>query len=159
MNKHFFILRQPESINELKSLLLVRYSAYRQSRLHNYVTENEAGIDLDGYDLSSLHFGLFEHDWKTSRPVGYMRVVTGERRLFHDDILEIAELVPQLIRQVSTIPGEPLPIFDGNPYKDLLRKFYEAEMCAGKKVVEPSRFSIDKSVRGREVSRFMVSAV
>jgi len=68
----YFVFRQAQSVDELRALLKLRYKVYRESRLQQFVPENECGIDLDGYDLRSRHFGLFKNN---SHPIGYMRVV------------------------------------------------------------------------------------
>ena len=76
MDQHYFIFREPESVEDLKQLFRLRNRIYQGSRLHSLAIENELGFSIDCYDLNSHHFGLYEYLGEQSQPVGYVRIVT-----------------------------------------------------------------------------------
>ncbi len=158
MEQHYFIYREPENFDELKVLLLLRYRVYRESRLQKFIEENEACIDLDCYDLYSRHFGLYEHIDDTSRPVGYIRMVTEETGTFRDELFELAKSIPSLYEKVNSIPRYPFPLMNYCPYVVELRKFYKEVKFQGDNLVEASRLSLDVACRGLNIISYFVAA-
>ncbi|MBI5022090.1 MAG: GNAT family N-acetyltransferase [Ignavibacteriales bacterium] len=159
MQKTYYEFRQLESTNELKQFLLLRYSIYRESRLAMFSPENDLGIDLDCYDVNSVHFGLFEHSDGISRPVGYIRMITDQRGPFANEIISIASESQELYRKVTDTPAEPFPIISYCPDGQVIKEFCEKVQSSGKKVVEASRFSLDKSIRGHKMADHFLTAI
>jgi hypothetical protein len=157
MEQHYYIFREPTTFDELKALLLLRYKVFRESRLEKFVEENEACIDLDCYDLYSRHFGLYEHEGNSARPVGYIRMVTDDMGTFRDELFELAKSIPSLYEKVNRIPKEPFPLMNYCPHADLIKHFYEELKSDGGKLIEASRLSLDRSVRGTSISDFKIA--
>lgn len=159
MEQHYFIFREPETLDELKALLRLRYSAYMASRLNKFIEENQTGMDLDCYDLYSRHFGLYEHTGSSSRPVGYVRMVTDEPGTFRNDLFALAKSIPELYEKVNCIPTEPFPMMNYCPYADDIRRYRENAKLAGEMLVEVGRLSLDDSIRGLKIAVNFVSAI
>lgn len=159
MDQHYFVFREPANINELKALLLLRYSVYRASRLHKFCPENEAGIDLDCYDLYSRHFGLYEHSGATSRPVGYVRMVTDKEGTFHDELFRLAGQSPSLFEKINRVPPNPFPVMNYAPDSEQIGEYYNDAKARGEMFVEVSRLSLDGRIRGLKVVTNFVSSI
>lgn len=157
--QHYFIFREPEDIEELKALLLLRYSAFMASRLNKFIERNSAGIDLDCYDLYSHHFGLFEHMGANSRPAGYVRMVTDQPQRFRDELFELSKRDPTLYENVNRIPEQPFPLMSYCPYGAEAMEYYLDLKSQGKILTETSRLSVDPSVRGASLIHNFVSAI
>ncbi|MFN0157508.1 MAG: hypothetical protein ACKVRP_05465 [Bacteroidota bacterium] len=148
----YFVYREPESIDELKSLLLLRYSVYRQSRLKHLAPENKYMINMDSHDLNAKHFGLYEHIDGSSRPVGYIRMVTDGAGPWANEIQQIVHSLPELTIESNTNLAEPLPLMEYVPDIEALRKLYVGCKRKGEHLVEPGRLSLDHSVRSLGIS-------
>jgi hypothetical protein len=158
MNEHYYVYRQPESIEELKQLLLLRYTVCRQSRIEKFIVENDAGIDLDCYDVNAYHFGLFEHVEKVSRPVGYVRMITDHKGPLANHIRSIASEVTILEKRTSDVPTSPFPLLTCSPDATRIFEFYKEQQAKGAMVIEVSRLSLERSARGLRVASHMVGS-
>ncbi|MBI5022091.1 MAG: GNAT family N-acetyltransferase [Ignavibacteriales bacterium] len=159
MQNKYYIFREPNNFDELKALLLLRYRVFRESRLEKFVSENEAGIDLDCYDLYSHHFGLYEHDGDRSRPVGYIRMVTDQPGTFRDELFDHAKSIPSIYEKVNRIPKEPFPVMNYCPYRNDIREYYANMKLQGEKLVEAGRLSLDNSVRGLKIATNFIALI
>lgn len=159
MQNKYYIFREPKNFDELKALLLLRYKVFRESRLEKFVVENEACINLDCYDLYSRHFGLYAHDGDSSRPVGYVRMVTDEEGTFRDELFELAKSIPSLYEKVNRIPEEPFPIMNYCPYRNDIREYYVNLKLRGEKLVEAGRLSLVNSVRGLKIATNFIASI
>lgn len=139
--------------------MLLRYSVYRASRVRKFCPVNEVGIDMDCYDLSSRHFGLYEHTGSISRPVGYIRLVTETEGTFRNELFELSKTIPSIYEKVNRIPTEPFPLMAYFPDAALIKKHHMAVKSQGETLVEASRLSLDPSVRGRHISTYFVASV
>jgi hypothetical protein len=159
MNETYFVYREPESIAELKSLLLLRYSVYMESRLQHYVEKNKSmGIELDCYDVRARHFGLFKHENGSSRPVGYIRMVLDEEGPWADEIRAIANEVSGLADVVNETPSVAFPLMTYFPDAAIVNQHYQMAKKSGRRTVEAGRLSLERSVRSISVAKFLVSS-
>ena len=159
MNETYFVYREPESIEELKSLLLLRYSVYRESRLRHYVEKDaSSGIELDCYDVRSRHFGLYKHENGSSRPVGYIRIVFDEEAACANEIRSIAEEVPGLADVVNETPVVPFPLMTCFPDAEIVHQHYQMAKKSGRRTVEAGRLSLERPSRSISVAKFMASS-
>jgi hypothetical protein len=160
MEQTYFVYREPESIEELKSLLLLRYSVYMESRLQHYMEKYKSmGIELDSYDVRARHFGLFKHENGTSRPVGYIRMVLDEEGPWSDEIRAIANEVPGLAEIVNETPSVPFPLMTYFPDAEIVNQHYMMAKRSGRRTVEGGRLSLEGSARSISVAKFMVSSI
>jgi hypothetical protein len=159
MEQTYFVYREPESIEELKSLLLLRYSVYMESRFQRYKEKYKSmGIELDCYDVRARHFGLFKHENGTSRPVGYIRMVLDEEGPWSEEIRAIAEEVSGLAEIVNETPSVPFPLMTYFPDAEIVNQHYLMAKRSGRRTVEAGRLSLGKTVRSISIARNMVSA-
>ena len=159
MKESYFVFREPELFDELKSLLLLRFSVYMGSRLNQFATPyRSAGIELDCYDLRSRHFGLFKHDGGVSRPVGYLRVVTEEKSRWENELRAIAAPIPELARAVGLKPTVPLPLMTYYADADIVRRHYEVAKANNHRPAEAGRLSLQNDIRSIAIARHMISS-
>ena len=153
MNDNYFVFREARSINELQILLSLRYQVYRETNLKYFIEENEYGIDLDGYDLISRHFGLFENNLE---PVGYMRVVEDAGRSQSEIIVELLKKQPKLVEKINTNPEAPFPsmIYWDKEINQLYQKLKNNQ----KGLVEGSRYVLKHNCRSLCLSKFMLES-
>jgi N-acyl-L-homoserine lactone synthetase len=148
--------RKARSVDELESLLRLRYQVFSESRLADYVHPTDDGIDLDAFDLKSAHFGLF--GGREEEPVGYLRRVEGRRSEHASMIEEIVARHPGEHTQVLSDTGQPYPILSYHPDREAIRLVcLQAEM-RGRKLAEVSRLSLHRGVRSLHTAVFMASS-
>jgi hypothetical protein len=158
MVHHHFSFRPPHSLEELRSLLKLRYSIYRGSRLYKFCPDNNLGIDLDYYDPYALHFGLYEHFSYSSQPMGYIRMVMDEAGPFYFDILRIASEDASISSSVFQIPPTPYPVMTYAPNTESMQSLYREITLKGERLVEPSRLSLHPSIRDFHVADFLIAS-
>ncbi|MFN0157507.1 MAG: N-acyl amino acid synthase FeeM domain-containing protein [Bacteroidota bacterium] len=158
MDQSTYTFRQPNSISELRALLELRYRVYRESRLQNFIADNPLGLDLDCYDLKSMHFGLFRCVYGMEIPVGYMRLVTDRVQSSAYDIMSISSADGTVLENVLQTPDAPFPVMTYAPAVDRVNEMYHELLNKGESIVEPGRFALDESARGRLIAKQMVAA-
>jgi hypothetical protein len=158
MEHTYFEYREPESYEELQALLRLRYNVYQESRFQDFASKfDDAGIELDSYDVRAHHYGLFELSNGSSRPVGYIRMVGNTARRWSNEILSLAKKNASLAEQVCTIQHHPLPLMKYFPDAEVVREYHRNACMKGKSIEEAGRLSLDKSVRSMTVSWHMVA--
>src|SRR5258706_15969007 len=96
----YYVFRKPQSIEELRCLLELRYNTYQSCHMRGFTVPSQAGIDADCYDLRAMHFGMFEYANDVARPVGYIRLVTEEVGPNYYDVVSIAGGDSHLVSRV-----------------------------------------------------------
>jgi len=157
MSSTHFLFRAPDSREELRQLLQLRYAIYRESSLRNVTSKNDSEIDVDQYDLRSSHFGLYQLDDFGSKPVGYIRIVQDADDMVQNtaDVLAIANDCPETLERVFAPRREPFPLMTYFPDAGMVKVFYAVRHARGERYIEPGRLSLDPSVRSIGIVTFM----
>jgi predicted GNAT family N-acyltransferase len=143
--------------NEMRSYFALRYRVYRaMCYLHPRVEDNPAELEVDWFDLKSLHLGAFV------RRNGYEELV-GAARLITNAVLdpEQAEVVQQIVDtdpylQLLVDPEAiqaQLPVFQSQQLIDLMTRAADDDAVVG----EVSRVVVDRDHRGSGLSTALVS--
>ncbi|GJM31113.1 MAG: hypothetical protein DHS20C18_01140 [Saprospiraceae bacterium] len=156
--RKYYVFRAATSVSELKSLLQLRYRGYLESKCASLMHENLHGLDLDGYDMQARHFGLFECNGRTERPIGYIRFAQDTVSPQLKEIWQLSMGYPDLVNQLEYNPNAPYPVLghleDSGPVND----FYKNICSEGKSMVEGSRMVLDSAYRSLGFSRFIIEA-
>lgn len=159
MDNTYFIFREAESLDELRSLLCLRYKIYRESRIRGFVTKNEYGIDLDCYDLRARHYGLFRHDLSGFQPVGYHRFVQESYGPMWQEVAKLTREFPSLYEQAQLSPRVPFPMMSHAPGAETIWGIYSNLKAAGESMVEEAtRFSLDATIRSVALARHIIES-
>lgn len=128
-----------EEVNDFDTLIrcfLLRYSEYMLFNLGQYLVYNEAGIDMDNYDLYSDHWVLRNEDGDV---LGYARLVTGKRSYFFDEMSQLAKDFKLSHVNANFQYDYYSCSFEGMPEElSSLMRFYHQEMS----IMETSRLII-----------------
>jgi len=153
MSDNYFVFREIRSLNELQTLLSLRYQVYRESNLKYFIEENEYGIDLDNYDFHSRHFGLFENNLE---PIGYMRVVENGLSPQFEKLQDILKKHPQIAPKVSMNPKIPFPsmVHWGNEIK----KVYQKIKDNNGDLVEGSRYVLKQNIKSIILAKLILES-
>jgi N-acyl-L-homoserine lactone synthetase len=155
MEQHkYFTLQEPQDFGELINLLKLRYRLFKSSRLHKLAATNQFGIDLDCYDLCSLHFGLYLCEGASQVPVGYVRMVTGEESRYRDQLFEVSKYDQVLYEHVNRIPEYRYPLMEYAPYTPHVERFLVTAVHENSHIAEASRLCLDPSLRGNRFADF-----
>lgn len=150
-----FAFREIQNETELMAVFRLRYDVYcQQTHLRQLLSENEARVDVDGFDVFSRHFGLFHLLEGTEKLVGYLRVI--EQQKF--------PLVEQLLEKLKT--GRGLDI-SPRPYLFYFqKKFPDAEQALQMslteksiEICEPGRFIILPEYRSAGLAQFILKCI
>ena len=157
-DKSAILFRPAANREELESLLRLRFSVYSNPscRFHGLCDREALGFELDAYDGDSHHLGLFAGTEKKAVPIGYVRLVTtspGPHAIWFE---ELANECPERWAALHGPRVGPLPCFDHLQGLRGLRTLYESKQAAGRRLIEPSRLSIDPSFRRSTLSRFLI---
>jgi hypothetical protein len=159
MSSSCFVFRAPDSKEELRQLLRLRYCIYRESSLRTVTPHNKSEIDVDWYDVCALHFGLYQSTGINPEPVGYLRIVrdasTVERN--NSDVLAIADECPETLDRVHAKQGDPFPLMAYFPGAGAVTFLYNERSSRGETFVEPGRLSLQPSVRSISMVTFVTS--
>lgn len=147
--------REAGSRRELESLLRFRYRAYRQGPFAGLCPENVAGIDLDGYDLTARHFGLYRGD----EPVAYNRLIVGHPVSTTQWIREIAHGDRMLETRIAHRSGVVFPTLEVVSPGDGVEAVLAERRAAGRVVVEASRLCVAPQCRDGSIVTRMTTAV
>jgi len=141
-------------ITDEKTLLeafRMRYATYiTNPALRNLVQENNTGVEMDGYDAYSLHYGIFaKSTWRQAEKlVGYIRVI------WHREAPERKTLV----QQVCELLGQDLPEKPDRLYA--ASKFSQNQMekipldDPNQSICEPSRLILLPAYRTAGLAQF-----
>lgn len=154
-NSRYYILREAKNVTELESFLRHRYLAFKESKYGKMINDNPYNLDIDGYDLQSRHFGLFEYSGKSSRVVGYVRLVQDKVGPQLKDVWQLSLRYPQLINNLDFDINMPFPSMKYLEDNSSVVGAYEKYG----KVVEASRLSMHPSVRTLSVASFVIQSI
>ena len=150
MPKEYYVFRQPRSVDELEELIRLRYRVYRNSRMQKFEPKATFGLNISNDDLRAHHFGLFLNDTKA---IGYHRQVGEFLSPQFTQVIELAEQYPDCMERLQKAPSYPLPILNYWPEHDKIVTYYKSLKAQGKKVEEPTRFSLDPSYCSLELAK------
>lgn len=152
------VFRQASNLLELKSLLKLRYHGYLNSQCASLIEHNKHQIDLDGYDLRSLHFGLFQTDGLRAQPIGYVRLIQDEMSPVAPLLWQLAFMYPELRPKLEEKAPTLFPFMQYHPDQEQAAYQIAQAKAEGKKMVEASRFVFDPSIRSRGLLGFVTEA-
>ena len=156
-NTRYYSLREARSIDELASFLSKRYRIFRDSNLSAAVPENESGLDLDAYDATSYHLGLFAGRADGSEDlVGYVRIIGESTTPRTPWIHALAARSRGHVRDVENEREHVLPSFG---YFPDVGDIYDSRRRNGETMVEASRLGIDPEARSSAAGRFLILGV
>jgi hypothetical protein len=147
------VLREPENIEEMHSLLKLRYQRYIRIPGQRLTSANSYQIDLDGYDRYARHLGLFHTDASGKiRTVGYQRQITSEP-MNNGLIEEIADISRFHYNRAHSERKVILPSLGFFP------EFKEYMVKSGIEInnlIEPSRLCLDSRIRSIRAIKLIV---
>jgi hypothetical protein len=153
-NSDQILFRPARSEAELEALLRLRYRVFDGHDVRAFLTPNPYEIDIDSYDVSSHHVGLFTGN----EPIGYARLITLNRG-------PQAEFVESVMNRYVYVPvchpnaNSPLPVLEYAPDIDQTKNWIIRRASAGHNIVEPSRLSLEPSASAHRMARFMGCAL
>ncbi len=156
--KKYYVFRAANSVSELKSLLQLRYRGYLESKCASLMHQNDHNLDLDGYDMQARHFGLFECNGRSQKPIGYIRFAQDSVSPQLKEIWQLSMAYPDLVNQVEYNPEEPYPVLGHLEESGPVQAFYQDIRQRGKSMVEGSRMVLDANYRSLGFSRFIIEA-
>jgi len=129
--------REPENVNELESLLRLRYKVYSEDASLCKMISSDSVHDINCFDLNALHFGCFID----KKPVAYLRMVTDAETYFSPWIKNI--LSDERISLNTSQDNFPFQTYcsDKGWSKDFITNH------KGKKIGEVGKLAIDKEYR------------
>lgn len=130
--------REPVNKQELEALFHLRHKVYSEdSLLHSMIPKDCSNIDLNFYDLNSLHFAAFVDD----KPVACIRITTGNKTHFTSLVEELANEA-----KISTTGHKVVYPFQ-NFYPDQNWSLEFIQSLNGRKIGEVGRLAIHKDFR------------
>ncbi len=154
-NNRYYVLREAQNVTELEAFLKHRYLSFKESKYGKMINDNNHGLDIDGYDLQSRHFGLFEFTGRSSRVVGYVRLVQNKIGPQLKDIWQLSLQYPDLINNIDYDINLPYPsmkyLEDPSIFQNAINKY--------EKIVEASRLTIHPSVRTLSLASFVIQSI
>jgi N-acyl-L-homoserine lactone synthetase len=153
----YYIYREAATKEELKALLHLRYRVYRESRLASFVDENTTQLDIDSFDTTSRHFGLFAISGNRNDPIGYMRVIQHISQ-GNDLISEILTESDELREKVDRLLLAPFPSMTYCEAPQVLRTYVQRQQEKGRRVCEASRFLFKRSINSLKLAKFVIKA-
>ncbi len=129
--------REPKNVNELESLLRLRYKVYSEDASLCKMISSGSVHDINFFDLKALHFGCFI----AKKPVAYLRMVTDAETHFAHWIQKI--LSGEKISLNTTQDNFPFQTYcsDKGWSKDFIINH------KGKKIGEVGKLAIDRKYR------------
>lgn len=153
--KNQYVFREVLS-NELEQFFYLRLQENKRGKCAKMI-RNDVGIDLNIYDLTARHYGIFLNDI----PISYCRIIFHKYEYFNPDVLAIAH---------------QHQLFEGiHSYQDLLEvsytdfhfanSIYLTEQLAhcyqktGQQVVEASRFVVFGDYKNKGIPQIMTDCI
>lgn len=156
-----FMFREIESENELLQALQLRYRVMRDSHLQGLCPENRFGINLDGFDFSARHFGLFCHHNGKTTLVGCQRGVFPIGEIVNK---MVAGLVSRFANYSTLLLSHrllPLPCLEYMPGAEgaAMVRLYMTARREKKSIAESTRLLLDPHFASAELAGFLGAAV
>jgi hypothetical protein len=157
----YFTFRELETENELLQALRLRYRVMRDSHLQGLCPENRFGIDLDGFDFSARHFGLYSHKNGSTTLIGCQRGVYPAGEIVNKMVSGLISRFAHYSTLLLSHRLLPLPCLEYMPPSDgaALVRLYMAARREKKNIGESTRLLIDPRYASAELAGFLGAAV
>lgn len=161
------VFRDLRTLDEVRAAAALRYRVYAatEGAAKCSSLNTQVHLDLDGFDLASRHFGLFEDAASGPELVGTMRVATGAPSPQAPLVRALAATVPALVKALARAPEpEMLPLLSYLGQSGLVASRLGALRTRGERIAEPGRFTLQPQLRraalryGVRLSEFMLLA-
>ena len=159
VNKITYSFRELTGYSELLLAFRFRYEEYSGCRMSIFLKENPNRLDIDVYDLHSLHYGLFD---QTEKLVGYFRVVLEKEALFQAKVLAIGLQTGIFVSEQPVIHSNETATAADYPFlsypnvpKSIKDKYHEMRI-SGQHFAEASRLIITGGHQGIRTSSFLI---
>lgn len=155
-----YCFKEIDTEEDLEFFMKIRYKAFKEKPLSNFLQLNEHKIDINIYDLHSRHFGVYGYN---GEPVGYVRVVFHKEKFYNDFSFSIGEKYGFFNNETYcnknlktlTYPDFPFISYLGTP--DAIQSYYLSLKEERTNVVECSRIIILK--KEKDLFRFLVDCI
>lgn len=146
-----FIFREILSHTDLETAFRFRYDVYSQSEMNAFLLKpNDHQWDIDGYDLHSYHFGLFNE----GEIVGYLRIV-------HKPLGFINQCVASFLTDKAITlktPQTELPLLSYTGVPSDIKQFYAKEILT-RPIVEASRIIVSPKYRNMKLAHIITESI
>jgi hypothetical protein len=150
MNFKKYILKEILSEAELELFLRLRYNCFSHSASSLFVDKNAKAVDINYYDMNSLHYGIYMQQQQNAEPVGYFRIILEEATNAEDWVRNISYRVG-LADCIQNKPQAIFPCLGVYPGNNLEQEFYTRKR-SNEKAGEVSRFFIVEPERCLKLS-------
>jgi N-acyl-L-homoserine lactone synthetase len=139
--------KEATSQAELTDIFKLRYAIYHENIMKIHCPQNERGLDFDGYDARSRHFGLYKITDTHRELIGTLRVIGSKVNP------AVAPLIP-FFTEGGLKPTQAFMFLDlFENAAALLQLPINAFMY------EPSRFTIKKAYRSLGLAQFVIKSI
>lgn len=149
-----FAYREIRTEPELLEVLRLRYRVYRACRLHGFCPPNSEGIDVNCWDATARHFGLYRETASGRTLIGCFRVVD-ESVTAHDLTEYVAASSAIAATAFRSPPAYPLPMFSYSPECEAIEDDYRQWTRSGEHVVEVGRLCLLPEFRRLDLARLI----
>lgn len=153
--KTIYTFREITVAQELERWLRLRYEIFTNSLNRPFVHENRHRIDLDQFDLSARHFGL----WQGNQKIAYLRVVHPKSNLVCRAAVCLKEGYPVAEIMQTAQPTAPFPFLS---YPDVPKSYwhyYKTAIGRGEQFLEGSRLIVQPEHRGLKLTQWLLTCV
>ena len=156
-----FCFRRVSNLKELRALLHIRYWGMGESQLLDIVHENSEEMDLDPYDLRSIHYGMFAVYEGQELPVGYARSVMLDRTEHADLVEQVADSSEELAAAADPSQFRPIPSVEylPEPNRSVLEKTLISVLRGSESAVEGSRLCLIPEFRKLGLAIFLIECL
>lgn len=154
--KASYVVREPRDIEELETLLRVRYQAFRESELASYVPENELGMDVDEWDEKSNHLGLWEKNGFEELAVGYLRIIGLNNTDTAGMVRSIGTKHPFLHLRIKQKTKGPIRFLCNYSKFQSVHEWFNKVEKEGLGLVEASRLSVLKQYQKKNLGQMLI---
>jgi N-acyl-L-homoserine lactone synthetase len=152
-----YVFRVPYTKGELKALLMLRYRIFRETK-EWAMKENDQDIDIDFFDLQSIHFGLYKYIGEVQVPVGHLRLAVSNRNSPNTEWVRSLAEDFGLPAGWDTPPQYALPhfVFLDDNLADLIAGEAGAQ---NETLIETSRYCVSYEAMAISIAHFMVGSI
>jgi N-acyl-L-homoserine lactone synthetase len=154
--KAHYVYKEVTQLEELETLLKLRYKLFRASEVGKFCPSNKYQMDIDKYDLRAKHFGLYKIIEPEQIPIGYQRIIYDHETSTAKSIRNMITNFPLLSEKISSPPDHPFYTMTFSKYDQAISDFYKTAKANGKGVIEAGRFCIDPAECSLGLFRFGV---
>jgi hypothetical protein len=153
-----YIFREITDKTELEQFFRLRYKIYKDSRMKAFLKENAHGVDMDIYDLHSLHYGLFCEQ----KPVGYLRLVLYKTECYNSKVLELGKKFGVYTDSIHAYPAilqlsyPDFPFLNYPAVPHSMKLYYEDSLNKKTGFMEASRLVILPDFRQSLLTKYLI---